>query len=73
MYTLEECAAYWKETGKHGTKEERIARGRSWHPYYGYIAQKQLGKPWTPDPTAVSSSPGARRSTESWPTKNILI
>ena len=53
MYTLEECAAYWKETGKHGTKEERIARGRSWHPYYGYIAQKQLGKPWTPDPNTA--------------------
>lgn len=53
MYTLEECVAFWEETGKHGTKEERIARGKAWHPYYGYIAQKQLGKPLTLDSDAT--------------------
>lgn len=50
MYSLEKCTEIWESAGKHGSKAERIARGKAWHPYYGYLAQKQLGKPYAPNP-----------------------
>ena len=50
MYSLEKSIAIWEETGNHGTKAERIARGKVWHPYYAYLAQKQIGKSYVPNP-----------------------
>lgn len=41
MLTLEEAIRNWEEAGRHGTREERIARGKKWLPYYAYLAEKQ--------------------------------
>lgn len=41
MLTLEEALTNWAEAGRHGTRAERIARGRTWLPYYAYLAGQQ--------------------------------
>lgn len=53
MLTLEEAQKNWAETGRHGTREERIARGRKWLPYYAFLAKKQENAPYSL-PTAPS-------------------
>lgn len=41
MLTLEDALRDWRETGCHGTREERIKRSDQWRPYYAYLAEKQ--------------------------------
>ncbi len=43
MTELQEAIKIWEEKGKHGTKEERIERGKKWLPYYAYLAGKNKG------------------------------
>lgn len=54
MLTLEEALNSWREAGRHGTRAERIARGKKWLPYYTFLAQKQKTAPYslpeTPSP-----------------------
>lgn len=52
MYTLEKAKEHWETTGKHGSKEERIARGRLWQPYYSYLAKQQMDTPYRGNPHA---------------------
>ncbi len=44
MYTLQTCEKLWDEAGQHGTPAERIARTRTWFPYYDYLAKSARGK-----------------------------
>lgn len=45
--TLEDALKEWEEAGRHGTREERIARGKKWLPYYAFLAERQRGVPYT--------------------------
>jgi len=47
--TLEACEQEWNEAGQHGTPQERVARTKRWLPYYDYLAQKQIGRPYAPE------------------------
>ena len=38
---LEDALRIWEETGKHGSRRERIERGKKWLPYYDYLAGRQ--------------------------------
>ena len=49
MMTLESCAQEWIAAGQHGTAAERMERAKRWLPYYDYLAQKQLDRPFAPD------------------------
>ena len=46
MLTLEEALKSWEQAGHHGTREQRIARGKKWLPYYSYLAQRQKDAPF---------------------------
>ena len=46
MLTLEEALKNWEEAGHHGTREQRIVRGKKWLPYYAYLAQRQKDAPF---------------------------
>lgn len=48
MLTLEEALKNWEEAGHHGTREQRIVRGKKWLPYYAYLAQRQKDAPFAP-------------------------
>lgn len=48
MLTLEEALKNWEEAGRHGTREQRIVRGKKWLPYYAYLAQRQKDAPFAP-------------------------
>lgn len=39
--TLEECKNAWEAAGKHGSREERIARNAKWLNYYCFLAGKE--------------------------------
>lgn len=47
MLTLEEAIKNWEETGQHGTRQERIERGKKWVPYYAYLAGRQNPEAYT--------------------------
>ena len=47
MYTLDESIAYWGDAGRFGSKDERIARGKLWLPYYSHLAKDAIGKPYS--------------------------
>lgn len=47
MLTLEEALKNWEQAGHHGTREQRIARGKKWLPYYAYLAQRQKDAPFS--------------------------
>ena len=38
---LEDALRNWEEAGMHGSREERIGRGKKWLPYYDYLAGRQ--------------------------------
>lgn len=41
MLTLEDAIRDWEETGRHGSRVDRIERGKKWIPYYAFLAQAQ--------------------------------
>lgn len=53
MYSLEESTAYWNDAGRYGSRDERIARGKLWLPYYSYIAKGSIGKPYSASEQAL--------------------
>ena len=53
--TLEDCAAAWKAAGRHGTREERIARNLLWKRYYAGLACAQSGESAAISPRAIET------------------
>lgn len=43
--TVDECRRAWEEKGRHGTTEERLARGELWDDYYAYLAKGRMNAP----------------------------
>ena len=42
MYTLEAAKEHWATTGKHGTKAQRIARGKQWMTTVGAYSKDRV-------------------------------
>lgn len=53
--TLEDCAAAWKAAGRHGSREERIARNLLWTRYYASLASEQSDKSAAIRPRAIET------------------
>ena len=49
MYSLDECARIWDESGQHGSPDKRIERAEAWLPYYAYLAAPMKTAPYSPE------------------------
>lgn len=47
MYDLDTATQFWEETGQHGSPEERVARAKTWLPYYAYAAAPLKNMPFS--------------------------